>query len=159
GGNRSSLNVGGGFIEGVHRALRPLRSMLGRAEQGASGRAHGRCAAADAGQQLLDIRTKRSDGGIDRGAPLLLAADGGAVLFALALLSHVLMCGTPTAASQRLVLGEHDAAITCLYVMRLAFSLFHRVENFLYVAVDVAGKQPGLLAILDEPFERAAWFH
>src|SRR5262245_63628640 len=133
--------------------------MLGRAKQGASGRAHGRGTAADAGQELLDIRTKRGDGGIDRGASLLLAADGGALLLGLTLLRYVLVCRDPTAAGQRLVPREHDAAIACLYIMRLALALFHRVEDFLHVAVDVAGEQPGLLAILDESFERAAWFH
>src|SRR5215813_3758200 len=50
-------------------------------------------------------------------ALLLLAADGGAFLLGLTLLRYVLVCRDPTAASQRLVLGEHDAAIACLYIM------------------------------------------
>src|SRR5262249_26772096 len=96
--DRCSLHVRGSFIEGVHRALRALRGVLGRAEQSTSGRAHGRGTAADAGQELLDIRTKRGDGGIDRGASLLLAADGGALLLGMTLLRHVLMCGDPATA-------------------------------------------------------------
>ena len=91
--------------------------MLGRAEQSARGRAHGRGTTADAGQEFLDIWTERSDSEVDCRAPLFLAADGGAFLLGMALLRYVLVRGDLAAPCQRLVLGKHDAAIACLHVV------------------------------------------
>ena len=59
---------------------------------------------------------------IDR-APLLLVADGGALLLGVALFGDVLMGGDPAAARQRLVLGEHDAAVAGLHIDLRCFGL------------------------------------
>ena len=160
GGNRRGFHVAEASLKGMHRALCPLRCLLGGAEQ--SSLAVERIAvalAADGGQQLLDSRTERINGGVDCRAPLFLVANGQALLLGMALLGDVLMSGDPAAARQGLILGEHDTTIACLYVVRLALALRHRIENFLHVAVDVAREQAGLFAVFDQPLERATWFH
>lgn len=85
--------------------------------------------------------------------------DGGAFLFRTALFGNVLMGGNPTAPGQWFVLGEHDTAAVCLNVVLLTLALCYPVEDFLHVAVDIAGKQTGRLAIFDQFFDRAAWLH
>jgi hypothetical protein len=75
------------------------------------------------------------------------------------LLGDVFVSGDPTAAWQRLVLGEHDTAIARLDVMFLTLAPGHPVENVLHIAVHVAGEQSSLFAILDQALECAAWFN
>lgn len=67
--------------------------------------------------------------------------------------------GNPTAPGQWFVLGEHDTAVVCLNVVLLTLALCYPVEDFLHLAVDIAGKQIGRLAIFDQFFDRAAWLH
>ena len=89
---------------------------------------------------------------------LLLVADGGALFLGAALLGDVLMGRNPAAARQRLVLGEHDAPVARLHVYALA-AFAHALEDGRAIGVDVAGKQPGILAMLDQLAQRAARPH
>src|SRR5262252_4641408 len=77
----------------------------------------------------------------------------------MALLGDVFVGGNPTAARQRLVLGEHDTTIARLDVMFQTLSLRHRVKNILDIRVHFAGEQSCLLAILDKGLKGRAWFN
>ena len=93
-------------------------------------------------QQRFDLRPERGDGGVDDGAALLLVADRGALFLGAALLGDVFMRRNPAAVRQRLVLGEHDAAVAGLHVKCSACFAPRRmlVEDVLAVGVDVAGE-------------------
>ena len=101
-------------------------------------------------QQRFHQRPERGDRGVDRGAALFVVADGGALLLGAALLGDVLVGGDPAAARQRLVLGEHDAAVARLHVMRRALAFADAVQDVLAIGIDVAGEQAGFLAVLDQ---------
>ena len=77
-------------------------------------------------EQAFHRRPERGDGRVDGGAPLLLVADGGAFLLGVALFGDVLVRRDPAAARQRLVLGEHDAAVARLHVIARAVAVARR---------------------------------
>jgi hypothetical protein len=130
-------------------AGRALAGALGGAEQNIGGRAHGGGAVAHASQQPLRKRPEGGDRGLDRRAVLLLAGDGGALFLGAALRGDVFVGGNPAPARQRLVLGEHDAAVSRLHVEGVALTGTNTVDDFSTIGLDVALEQPGVLAVLD----------
>ena len=159
GRDRRRFHVGGSFVESLHGAFGALRGLIGGAEQRGGCRTHGGRAVAHAGQKFLHLRAERGDGRVDDRAPLLLVADGGAFGLGVTLLGDVLMGRDPAAVRQRLIFGEHDAAVARLHVMLRAFALADAVEDFLAIGGDVAGEQPGVFAMLDQCVQRAARLH
>ena len=159
GRNRRRLHIGGGFVECMHGAFGALRRLFGRTEQSTGRLAHCGGATADAGEQLLDLRAERGDRRVDCRAALFLAADGGAFLFGAALLGDILMRGNPAAAGQRLVLGEHDAAVAGRNIVEHLLALGHLLHDLAAVRLDVALEQACILAMLEQLCERTARLH
>jgi len=149
GGDRGAFHIDRGFVIGLDRAVRPRAGLVGGAGEDAGGRAHCAGAVADGGEQCLRLRAEGADRAVDGDAALFLVAGGGAFFLGAALLGDVFMRRDPAAAWQRLVLGEHHAAVARLHVVRIALALAHAVEDAAAVALDVAGEQASPLAVLD----------
>src|SRR6185312_1466174 len=145
-----------GRVEGVHRAIGARRGLVGEAEQRVRGRAHRRRALADAAEQALGDRTETGDRAVDGLAAQFLLAARRALFLGATPLGDVFVRRHPAAAGQRLVLGQHDAAVARLHVDRRARALAHAVEDRLAVRVDVVDEESRFLAVLDQPAKRAA---
>jgi hypothetical protein len=156
GRDRRCFHVGGGLVKSLHGAFRALRGAAGRAEQGARGGAHRRRAIADAVQKRFHLWPERDDGAVDGGSALLLAENGGALQFGVALLGDVIMGRKPAAARKRFVLGQNDASIARFYVESGALAFGHVVDDMLAISIDVAGKQTGIPAVPHQLMHRAA---
>src|SRR5471032_1855833 len=128
-------------MECVHGAFGALRSLAGGAEQRASCGTHGGRAATHARKKFFNLRPERGNRGIDRRAPLILSADGGAFFLGMALLGDIFMGGYPTTAWQRFVLCEYDATVAGLHEPVRTNAFCHAVDNVAAIIVDVAGKQ------------------
>jgi hypothetical protein len=105
------------------------------------------------------LRPERTDTGVEGGALLLPLAGRRAFLFGMVLLGDVFMGGDPAAARQWQVSGKHDSSVACLNVSAVGVPRAYLVHDIFAVGVDVACKQTGRLAMLNELFERAAGLH
>jgi hypothetical protein len=153
------LGAGRGVVRCFDGARRALRGVVRSARQRDRGRFHCRRAVAECLEQRFRAGAERCDRRVDDAAALLLLDHVVALLPHELLLGDVLVGGNPAAAGYRLVAGLNHAAIRSVDEPLCGLTGGDIGENLLAIVLRIAGEPAGLLAVLDQPSQRAARLH